>query len=65
MDFDAKSSPQHWRLQDILLYLNNKSKRDTAAKDSSFHPYVGGYFNVESAERNGLSRAKHSQHQHY
>ena len=22
MDFDAKSSPQHWRLQDILLYLN-------------------------------------------
>ena len=32
MDFDAKSSPQHWRLQDILLYLNNKSKRDTAEK---------------------------------
>ena len=30
MDFDAKSSPQHWRLQDIVLYLNNKSKRDTA-----------------------------------
>ena len=29
---DAKSSPQHWRLQDILLYLNNKSKRDTAEK---------------------------------
>ena len=32
MDFDAKSSPQHWRLQDILLYLNNKSKRDTPEK---------------------------------
>ena len=32
MDFDAKSSPQHWRLQDILLFLNNKSKRDTAEK---------------------------------
>ena len=30
MDFDAKLSPQHWRLQDILLYRNNKSKRDTA-----------------------------------
>ena len=32
MEFDAKSSPQHWRIQDILLYLNNKSKRDTAEK---------------------------------
>ena len=32
MDIDAKSSPQHWRLQDILLYLNNKNKRDTAEK---------------------------------
>ena len=32
MDFDAKSSPQHWRLQDILLYLNNKSKRDRTEK---------------------------------
>ena len=32
MDFDAKSSPQQWRLQDILWYLNNKSKRDTAEK---------------------------------
>ena len=32
MDFDAESSPQHWRLQDILLHLNNKSKCDTAEK---------------------------------
>ena len=40
MDFDAKLSPQHWRLQDILLYRNNKSKRDTAGNILLFHPYI-------------------------
>ena len=41
MDFDAKSPPQHWRLQDILLYLKNKKQTRRSRKDSSFHPYIG------------------------
>jgi hypothetical protein len=26
MNIDAKTSPRHWRIEDILLYLNNVKK---------------------------------------
>ena len=32
MNLDAKTSPRHWRIQDILLYLNNNVKKATAEK---------------------------------
>ena len=32
MNIDSKTSPRHWRIEDILLYLNNNVKKNTAEK---------------------------------
>ena len=32
MNIDSKTSPRHWRIEDILLYLNNNVKKTTAGK---------------------------------
>jgi hypothetical protein len=32
MNIDAKTSPRHWRIEDIVLYLNNNVKKATAEK---------------------------------
>jgi hypothetical protein len=32
MNIDSKTSPRHWRIEDILLYLNNNVKKTTAEK---------------------------------
>ena len=32
MNIDSKTSPRHWRIEYILLYLNNNVKKTTAEK---------------------------------
>ena len=32
MNIESKTSPRHWRIEDILLYLNNNVKKTTAEK---------------------------------
>ena len=32
MNIESKTSPRHWRIEDILLYLNNNVKKTIAEK---------------------------------
>ena len=55
MNIDAKTSPPHWRIEDILLYLNNNVKKSNSRKSSTFYSHTKRYFNLESSGGDCLS----------